>query len=136
MVRHPELGFVRICSLMNGWYEEWQDSPNFKFYRYEDARANTAQTMRDWFAFLGLASPDEAALAHALAFFDFNSVRKREQDGTFENKALAARDTNDPETFKARRGKVGGFGDYLGPEDVAFCNAEMARLLPVFAYRP
>jgi hypothetical protein len=34
----------------------------------------------------------------------------------------------DPESFKVRRGKVGGFRDYLAPDDIAYIDAcEAAR---------
>jgi hypothetical protein len=136
LVRHPTFGFATICDLMNGWYAEWQGSDRFKLIRYEDARARPLEVMRDWLRFSGVAAPDEARLAEAVAFSDFSAARSREEKGAYKDKFLAARNVGDTESFKARRGKVGGFVDYLDEDDVAYCNATMARLLPVFGYVP
>ena len=42
-------------------------------------------------------------------------------------KRLTPRDKGDPETYKVRRGKIGGYVDYLSPDDVAFCHAMLER---------
>jgi len=39
--------------------------------------------------------------------------------------SLAPGDINDPESFKIRRGKIGGYIDYLSKEDIEFINAEI-----------
>jgi hypothetical protein len=135
LIRHPQFGFSTVCATMNGWYDEWRDRPDFTFYRYEDARRNPDTALREWMRFLGLPAPDEAALAHALEFSDFAAMKRREKEGQFKERALSAGDRSDPESFKARRGKIGGFADYMDAEDIAYCNAELARLSPVFGYR-
>ncbi len=78
---------------------------------------------------------DEAALQHAIAYSDFDAARQREQAGASGDKLISARNLADGDSFKARRGKVGGFSDHLDKDDVAFCNATMARLHPAFGYR-
>lgn len=136
LVRDPEFGIAQIVRLLNQWHAEWKGSPLFTFARYEDARAAPAQAMRDWLAFAGIAQPDPAAFEHAIAFSDFEAVRRREQEGGFTNKLLAARDRSDPDSFKARRGVVGGYTDYLDAEDLGFCAGELKKLDPVFGYSP
>ncbi|TIP61683.1 MAG: hypothetical protein E5X55_36270 [Mesorhizobium sp.] len=41
---------------------------------------------------------------------------------------MQPRDPDDPESFKVRKGKVGGYLDYLSTDDVAFCDDVLARL--------
>ncbi|MGH8518322.1 MAG: sulfotransferase domain-containing protein [Panacagrimonas sp.] len=136
LVHDPRVGFTTVVATMNGWYEEWAGTPQFALFRYEDARADPAVAMRRWLAHHGVTTPDEAALAHAVSFSDFRAMQERERAGTFEVEALAARDRNDTDSYKTRRGKIGGFVDYLDADDLAYCNAEMTKLLPVFAYKP
>jgi hypothetical protein len=136
LVRDPEFGVAMVVRLLNDWNTEWGATTSFRIMRYEQARAEPESAMREWFAFCGIATPEPAAFAHALAFSDFDAVREREKGGGFRNKLLSARDVSDPESFKARRGVVGGFSDYLDADDIAVCNAAMARLHPVFGYRP
>jgi hypothetical protein len=136
LVHHPAFGFATICDLMNGWYLEWGGSDRFAMFRYEDARADPEPVMRQWLRFFGVDPIDEAALAHAIAYSDFSAAKQREQAGAITDKMMAARNLDDGDSFKARRGKVGGFTDYLDAEDLAYCNQTMARLLPVFGYKP
>lgn len=136
LVHHPHYGFATLIDILNGWYEEWGGRDDFKLVRYEDARADTARVMRDWFTFAGAGEIDEAALAHAIAYSDFDAAKKREQAGVSGDKLISARNLADADSFKARRGKVGGFTDHLDAIDVAYCNAAMARLNPVFGYKP
>lgn len=134
LVRDPRFGIAHIVRLLNGWHAEWKGTPNYTFARYEDARVAAEPAMRQWMAFAGIADPDPASFRHALEFTEFDAVRQREKEGGFKNKLLDARDPSDPDSFKARRGKVGGFTDYLDADDLAFCDAEMKKLDPVFGY--
>ena len=48
---------------------------------------------------------------------------------------LTLRNPNDPESFKVRRAKVGGYRDYFNSEQVAELEALIAaRLSPAFGY--
>jgi hypothetical protein len=47
---------------------------------------------------------------------------------------VCAGDPRDPESFKVRRGKIGGFADYLSQDDQEYAAAALARLDPRFGY--
>ena len=48
---------------------------------------------------------------------------------------MSLRNRNDPDTFKVRRGKVGGFRDYFEPEQVEKMERMVReRLWPGFGY--
>ncbi len=49
--------------------------------------------------------------------------------GAIPGRRLAVADPANPESRKVRRGKVGGYRDYLPPEDVAWIDAYLARHL-------
>ena len=50
---------------------------------------------------------------------------------------LKRRDASDPNSFKVRRGKVGGYRDYFPDEQVAELEALMAeKLSPSLGYQP
>jgi len=40
----------------------------------------------------------------------------------------------DPESFKVRRGKVGGYQEYLSVEDLQYAAKALAQLNPLFGY--
>jgi hypothetical protein len=50
-------------------------------------------------------------------------------------RAFQPADPNDPETFKVRKGKVGGYVDYLGEEEIALLGRKIRdELDPEFGY--
>jgi len=46
----------------------------------------------------------------------------------FQSKKLRPRDSRDEESFKVRKGKVGGYVDYLDPADRAFVDRVIREL--------
>ena len=136
LLRDPAFGIRSIGTVMNVWLAELAARPNFALFRYETLRENPAQCFRDVLAALGETSPDEAAFAHALAFSEFGNMKKLETEGAFESKILRAGDVRDPESFKVRRGKVGGYREYLSIEDQQYAAAALRELDPLFGYNP
>lgn len=134
MVRHPKFGMPHIVELMNRWLSEWHGSPGFKLLRYEDCRADAARELRGLLEFLGLGPVNEAAVAHALEFSRFDNMRAMEASGEFREADLSPGNHADKDSFKARRGKVGGFHDYFTPDDLDFAAAELRKLDPRFGY--
>jgi hypothetical protein len=49
---------------------------------------------------------------------------------------LLAGNVDDPQSYKTRRGVVGGFKDYLGPADFQYATDALARLDQRFGYAP
>jgi hypothetical protein len=134
IMRNPEFGIAQVVELLNGWLAEWHGRPGFKLMRYEDCQADAAREFRGLLGFLGLVPVDEAAFAQALEFSRFENMQAAEMSGKFQHPALVAGDRNDRESFKVRRGKVGGFRDYLNADDLAFASEQMKMLDPRFGY--
>jgi hypothetical protein len=61
-------------------------------------------------------------------------MQRLEAAGVFDSKILRSRDVANPEAFKVRRGKVGGFRDYLSPDDQAFAAEALKELDARFGY--
>ena len=57
-----------------------------------------------------------------------------EAAGAFDSKILRPGDVRDPESFKVRRGKVGGYREYLSVEDQEYAAAALTQLDPRFGY--
>jgi hypothetical protein len=57
-----------------------------------------------------------------------------ETAGAFASKILQPTDVADPESFKVRRGKVGGFTDYLLGDDLSCATEALAKLDSRFGY--
>lgn len=134
LLRDPAFGIASMVEIMNSWLAEWAARPNFILLRYETLRQDPAPGFRELLGVLGEAKPDENAFAHALQFSDFGHMKKLESAGAFDSKILRAGDARDPESFKVRRGKIGGFEDYLSPSDQQFAAAALRKLDSRFGY--
>jgi len=63
------------------------------------------------------------------------NLREKERTNFYQNKRLAPRDPNDPDSYKVRRAKVGGYRDYFEPAQIVAMEAYVAaRLSPAFGY--
>jgi len=134
LLRDPAFGIRSMVEVMNSWLAEWSQRANFLLVRYETLRQDPAAGFRELLQVLGESPVQEKALAHALEFSAFDQMQKLERAGAFDSKILRAGDTRDLESFKVRRGKIGGFQDYLPPDDQAYAAAALRALDPRFGY--
>ena len=119
---------------MNNWINEFSQRDNFTLVRYEALRASPAEHFRDLLAVLGESSPDANIFQEALEFSRFENMQKLEAAGAFDSNILHPGDVRDPESFKVRRGKVGGYREYLSVEDQQYAASALAELDPRFGY--
>lgn len=134
LLRHPAFGILSMVEIMNGWLAEWSGSASFLLLRYESLRRDPGAGFRELLQVLGERPIQEKAFAHALEFSGFDQMQKLEGAGAFDSKILRAGDKRDPESFKVRRGKIGGFQDYLPPNDQAYARAALQGLDSRFGY--
>ncbi len=135
-VNDERQGLPRIIRFMNGWAEDIHNMPRFAMVRYEDLRADPHSEMRRIVEFFRLA-PRREWLEDCVAFASPERLRDMEASGHFRNRGrrLRAGDPDEPDSFKVRRAKVGGYRDYFGEERLALLDAMVReRLHPVFGY--
>jgi len=134
MLRDERFGVRAIVNTMNHWLNEFSGRDNFTLIRYEALRASPAEHFRDLLALLGESTPDVTIFQEALKFAGFENMQKLEAAGAFDSKILRPGDVRDPESFKVRRGKVGGYREYLSAEDQVFAASALAKLDVRFGY--
>lgn len=128
---------IRFYSL---WFAHRGDVKNFLLLRYEDLRANPTQVFGDLLRYLDIPRQD-ALLARAIADADFNNMKKVEALGAAPKyrssgfSIFATGDTSNPDEFHVRRGKVGGFRDYIEGEAAKLVIERVNRDMPtLFGY--
>ncbi len=145
LLRHPVFGIQRVVAIMNRWLDEWSDTGRLYLLRYEDARREPFAAFSAALRFLlPTVALDEEALARAVEISSFDNMRRLEagDEGAkgselvtdLNKEALRPKNADDPDSYKVRRGKVGGYTDYLGPVDVDFMDAVVATLNPRYGY--
>jgi len=119
---------------LNDWLDEFSGRENFTLMRYESLRASPAEHFRDLLALLGESAPEMPIFHEALDFSRFENMQKLEAAGAFDSKILLPGDVRDPESFKVRRGKVGGYREYLSIEDQGYALNALRELDVQFGY--
>ncbi len=133
-VRHSDIGLPTLIDYLNSWERNLAGLERGLMVRYEDLRAAPAATLGRITALMG-ESFGAAEIEEAVAFGSFDNLRALESKGFFRQGGLRLRNPADPESFKVRRAKVGGYRDYFTPEQAAELEALVAlRLSPAFGY--
>ena len=128
-------GLPTIVDFMNRWARALPRIVRHHRVCYEDLHADTRGVLSQVIAFLGYDfSPDE--IGETVEFASFEAMKERERQDYFRDWRVRPSDPGDPESYKVRRGKVGGYRDYFAPEELARLTAYLAeRLDPCYGYR-
>jgi len=135
-VKDPNQGLSHIIEFLNNWARELPQIKDLLVVRYEDLRLHPEREMARVVEFLGM-EPNDAYLKDMAEFASVENLRKKERDNYFwrSGSRVQAKDVNDPNTFKVRKAKVGGYRDYFDDDQVAELDAMVdSQLLPVFGY--
>jgi hypothetical protein len=100
--------------------------------RYEDMHADPYTHLRRAFDCVGVTGISDETIREAVEFARFENMRELELAGTGNRKMLTPGSPDDPESFKTRRGVVGGYRDYLSDELIDYINSRAAQELPQF----
>lgn len=124
----------RIVRFLNDWNALLLRHPRVLTVGYEALRADPSGEMQKVSGFLGSPFTGDA-IAAAVAASDFERLKAQERQGQFANAALQPRNSGDPNSYKVRRGKVGGYVDYLDAATVDRLEGEVAaELAPSLGY--
>jgi len=120
---------------LNRWAAALPKMSDVLVVRYEDLRSDTATWLAKIFAFMGTTA-SEAEVMDAIAYASFEQMRAREAANDQKSlRSLRPGQRENPESFKTRRGKVGGYREYFTSDELAKLDAIVAaKLLPGFGY--
>lgn len=121
-----------IIKYYNIWAENQNICENFLLVRYEDLHANTQKELRRVLDFIGLEQISNEAIAESIDFASFENMHKMEEEGKFKSYALKPVDKKDRESYKTRKGKVGGFAEYLNQDEINYINQKINTNLSDF----
>jgi hypothetical protein len=100
------------------WARERANVGAFLLVRYEDLKRDAARELRRILDFAGAGAVSDAHVAEAVTFGSFENMRAMEEGDVLRSGRLRARDKSDAESFKTRKGKVGGYVDYLSKAEI------------------
>ncbi len=129
-------GLAKIVDFMNLWAREAPHLRSLLLVRYEDMREDPGEQLRRVMDFIGTPATDEE-IAEAVEFASVDNMRKMESERTFwlSGSRMTTRDKSNPNAFKVRRAKVGGWRDYFEPKQIEAIEQYLEeRLDPFFGY--
>ena len=129
-------GLTRTIDFMNGWAGEAGRSEDLLVVRYEDMRSQPERILGQILAFIGTPGTEDE-VREAVAFASFENMRKMEANSTFwlSGGRMRPRDRKNPQSFKTRRGKVGGYRDHFDDGEIDLIDRLVEeQLAPVFGY--
>jgi hypothetical protein len=133
-VHDERCGINHIIDYMNRWERGLNRTKDHLLIGFEDIRADPAPTLERIGKFLGHNFTAEE-IRNAIDFASFESLKQKEKGNFFDNQRLSPRDAENPSSFKVRRGKVGGFGDYFNDDQIKALNRVVGeKLSPYFGY--
>jgi len=135
-VMHQEAGLPRVVQFMNEWAEELPRVELLLLVRYEDMRADCRREFSRILTWMG-QDPMQAEVDQSVEFASFDNLKAMEARKAFKaaGKRMAPGDKDDPDTYKVRRAKVGGYRDYFTDDEVAQIDSYIqANLRPLFGY--
>lgn len=135
-VMRPQSGLEKVIDFMNLWASEAEHIKALHLLRYEDMRKAPEDTLARVLDFLGTPGTPEQ-IREAVAFASVDNMRKLETKRVFwlSGTRMTPKDRNDPNTYKVRRAKVGGYRDYFDDAQAARIeNLVRERLSPLYGY--
>lgn len=135
-IRHRRFGIRSIVNVMNKWYERLKEHPDCLVLSYEELRADTLGTLIKVLRFVGVTDVNIPFAKEAVEFARFENMKAMEARGDFNKRHLQPGDPTDPDSFKVREGKVGGYKRYFSKEDLEYINDAMTYLDVSYGYKP
>ena len=137
-VCNRDCGIPRIVEAFNTWARSMPAlGDDVLLVRYEELRHDPGDVLRRVVAFAGL-DPRPEHVEAARDYADYKNMKKREarKEGMRgSGQRVKPGDEANPDSFKVRRGKVGGYRDYFTPEQLQTVDTMVeGRLDPVFGY--
>jgi hypothetical protein len=134
-VLDQDAGVPRIVDYFNGWARAIPELKDVLIVRYEDMRADPAAVLAEIMAFTGTEVSAEQ-VREAVEFAAYDNMKKMEQEKFFKGSGARVKpgDKDNPQSFKVRKAKVGGYRDYFTDEQCAQLEEMVAALDPVFGY--
>lgn len=139
-VSNPDCGIPRIVAYFNGWAQAIPVmGDDLLILRYEDMRVDPATALQKAVRFTGIpGTAEEIGAARDYAAYENMKKREASREGMrASGQRVRPGDESNPDSFKVRRGKIGGYRDYFTPEQLAKVDAMVeGQLDPVFGYEP
>ncbi len=124
-IRSPKHGVEKIVRFNTNWLKNKDIPKDFHLIIYENMQKDIYFEIKKLLKFLNIEDISDKKIKDVIAFTSFDNMQKLEKEGYFKDtfgEGLTPKNINDIESYKTRKGKVGGYVDYLTLEQIEYCN--------------
>ena len=128
-IRDPRHGLDKIMRYNRMWLGLARSRANTLTESYENLQADTEATLARIVDFFG-KPVDPGRVREIVEANRFEKMQARERDGFYARtygRSLTPADPSQPDSFKVRKGRIGGYREELSSEDIAYCDATVAN---------
>lgn len=119
-VRDETMGIRKVLAFNKNWYDNRDVPRRFQLFTYEQMHEDPHGVLRTTLEIMGVAGVTDAVIDEAVRYGSFDNMRRLEQRNELGAELLKPQDPDDPESFKVRKGEIGGHREYLSDEDIAY----------------
>ena len=127
-IRSEKFGIRKILTFYNIWHASRDIPAEFMLIHYEDLHRDPHTHLKRVIEMMGIDEVDHEALDRAIEFSRFENMRKQEETNYYGTKQMRPKDVNDAESFKVRKGKVGGYSEYLLSSDCDYADRQIKEM--------
>jgi hypothetical protein len=118
------------------WHNIWagylQTRDDVIVISYENLINNTFYELEKLILFLGVNKYNKHHIREAISFANFKNMRNMEKAGAFDSLAMTPGNKSDLESYKTRKGKVGGYVNYLNVSEIEYLDKTVALKMANF----
>lgn len=136
VMKHPA-GLTKVIDFLNVWAAEKDAIGNLLIVRYEDLKQSPETTLSGVMDFLDSPASHQT-IAEAVEFSSFENMKKMESSNTFRLSGgrMKPGDKDNPDSYKVRKGEVGGYRQYFSIEQTYLIDEQIdRRLSTVYGYK-
>jgi Sulfotransferase domain len=122
-------GMESMIKFYNVWAENHLLPEKFLLVRYEDMIQDSKKELERVFNFMGINWLSGETLNNAVQYGSFDNLQSIEASNKLSTTSLQTNNVDNHESFKVRKGKVGGYKDYLSAEDIDYIEELISKQL-------
>ena len=127
-------GIHLIVRVMNQWRKRLENHPDVHWVSYESLKNDPLGTFFDTVKFLNFSVVEKNLAKEAVEFAQFENMKKMEASGALDSRIMRPGDPADPESFKVRKGLVGGYRDHFSGQNLRVVERAVVDLDPFYNY--
>ena len=130
-VMDEHVGLPGIIDYLNLWAREAERIEDLLIVRYEDMREDPGAVLERVMQFVDGEKPETSAVSAAVEYASVENMRKLEEKSVFwlSGSRMKPGKKGDPNSYKVRRAKVGGYKDYFSDDEAAQIDALVSETL-------